>query len=147
MDDDNTAAIAATSRLHMQMDVQTTTTTTVEVGGYAVDLRAFCPADASDDDVSRLYAAAHSRAHAHVPTGAAGHGAGGSTLVLTRSTVDVIHRLVQALLLEVPIIVQGDVGCGKSFVIREMAKVFGQADTLIELSLDDQSDSKALFGN
>ncbi len=70
----------------------------------------------------------------------------GSNLVMTPSAEENIRNFVQGLLLKVPMIIQGPVGCGKSFLIREMARVFGQEQFLIELSLDDQADSKTLFG-
>ena len=95
----------------------------IDIGGYRVDVKKFCPT-LTETTVTGI----------------------GCNLVQTPSTIDVIHHFVQALLLKVPIIIQGGVGCGKSFLIREMAKVFGQGNSLIELSLDDQADSKTLFG-
>jgi hypothetical protein len=109
--------------------------TIVCIGGYHIDLSSFV--GASNGNNGAVDAAA--RFHSSLQMGS-------GRLVQTQTTLDVIRKLVQAILLEVPIIVQGDIGCGKSFLIREMAKLFGQDDTMIELSLDDQSDSKTLYG-
>jgi len=67
-------------------------------------------------------------------------------VINTSTTIENMHRLVQAVLLGSPIILQGEVGCGKSFLIRTLAKIMGQDSTMMELHLDDQKDAKSLFG-
>ena len=69
-----------------------------------------------------------------------------SNLVETDTTIENIRRLTRAVELQSPILVQGEVGCGKSFLIRELAGSMGQESTLVELHLDDQTDSKTLLG-
>ena len=67
-------------------------------------------------------------------------------LIETPTTLENLRRLTRAVDLQSPILVQGEVGCGKSFLIRELAKSMGQDSTLVELHLDDQTDSKTLLG-
>lgn len=67
-------------------------------------------------------------------------------IIHTPTTTENMRRLVQAVLLGSPIILQGEVGCGKSFLIRTLAKIMGQDSTMMELHLDDQKDAKSLFG-
>jgi len=67
-------------------------------------------------------------------------------MVQTPTSLANCQRLMQAVQTGLPIIVQGDVGCGKSFMIRELAAAMGQEATLLELHLDDQTDSKTLIG-
>ena len=67
-------------------------------------------------------------------------------LIETPTTLENLRRLTRAVDLQSPILVQGEVGCGKSFLIRELAKSMGQESTLVELHLDDQTDSKTLLG-
>ena len=70
-----------------------------------------------------------------------------SQLVDTPTTLENMRKLAQAVLLNVPMVLQGETGSGKSFLIRELAALMGQEDTLLELHLDDQTDSKALIGS
>ena len=44
-----------------------------------------------------------------------------SRIIETVTTAENLRRLSQAVELESPILVQGEVGCGKSFLIRELA--------------------------
>ena len=67
-------------------------------------------------------------------------------IIETATTTENLRRLSQAVALESPILVQGEVGCGKSFLIRELAASMGLESTLVELHLDDQTDSKTLLG-
>lgn len=67
-------------------------------------------------------------------------------MIETSTTTENMRRLSQAVMLESPIMVQGEVGCGKSFLIRELAASIGLEYTLVELHLDDQTDSKTLLG-
>lgn len=69
-----------------------------------------------------------------------------SRIIETVTTNENLRRLSQAVALESPILVQGEVGCGKSFLIRELAASMGLESTLVELHLDDQTDSKTLLG-
>ena len=72
--------------------------------------------------------------------------ASSSRIIETATTVENLRRLSQAVALQSPILVQGEVGCGKSFIIRELAASMGLESTLVELHLDDQTDSKTLLG-
>jgi midasin (ATPase involved in ribosome maturation) len=69
-----------------------------------------------------------------------------SKMIMTSTTLRNVQRLAQAVALDVPVIVQGEVGCGKSFLVKELAAVMGQESTLVDLHLDDQTDSKTLIG-
>ena len=71
---------------------------------------------------------------------------GQGRVIETATTTENLRRLSQAVALESPILVQGEVGCGKSFLIRELAASMGLESTLVELHLDDQTDSKTLLG-
>lgn len=57
-----------------------------------------------------------------------------------------IYNLSRAILSDSGIILSGPVGCGKSFLIRDMARAFGQDETMIEISIDEQVDVKSLIG-
>lgn len=72
--------------------------------------------------------------------------AGSSRIIETATTAENFRRLLQAVELKSPILVQGEVGCGKSYLIRELAGSLGLESTLVELHLDDQTDSKTLLG-
>jgi midasin len=67
-------------------------------------------------------------------------------IVETPTTTKNLQRLAQAVLLGSPTIVQGAVGCGKSFLIRKLASSLGHDSTMIEVHLDDQTDSRSLIG-
>ena len=67
-------------------------------------------------------------------------------LIATATTTENLRRLHRAVGLASPVLVQGEGGCGKSFLLRELARSVGQDATLVELHLDDQTDSKALLG-
>ena len=72
-------------------------------------------------------------------------------LVETATTLRNLKRLSDSVELGCPILVQGEVGCGKSFLIRELATLNSLSEEdigggLVELHLDDQTDSKALLG-
>ncbi|OWZ18792.1 Midasin-like protein [Phytophthora megakarya] len=66
-------------------------------------------------------------------------------LVPTPSTKRNLQSLAIALGLKRPILVAGPGGCGKTAMIRELARLSGNAD-MVELHLDDQIDSKTLLG-
>eukprot|EP01038_Epipyxis_sp_PR26KG_P006887 gene6887-9437_t len=68
-------------------------------------------------------------------------------MIFTDSAKYSMKRLSQAVLLGIPMIVQGNIGCGKTFYIRQMARELGQEETLIEISVNDQTDSKTLIGS
>ncbi|DBA04889.1 TPA: hypothetical protein N0F65_006891 [Lagenidium giganteum] len=68
------------------------------------------------------------------------------TLVATPSTKINLQSIAIALGLKRPVLVSGGSGCGKTAVIRELARLTGNSD-LVELHLDDQIDSKTLLGS
>ncbi|KAL3666278.1 hypothetical protein V7S43_008529 [Phytophthora oleae] len=67
-------------------------------------------------------------------------------LVPTPSTKRNLQSLAIALGLKRPILVAGPGGCGKTAMIRELARLSGNSD-MVELHLDDQIDSKTLLGS
>ncbi|TYZ63967.1 hypothetical protein PybrP1_004209 [[Pythium] brassicae (nom. inval.)] len=67
-------------------------------------------------------------------------------LVATASTKRNLQSLAIALGLKRPILVAGAGGCGKTAMIRELARLSGN-DDMVELHLDDQIDSKTLLGS
>lgn len=67
-------------------------------------------------------------------------------IVFAPTTEENLRQFAKALELEVPIILQGEVGVGKSFLINELSRKLNSHESLIELSIDDQTDSKSLFG-
>lgn len=74
-----------------------------------------------------------------------GAGAWPEGLALTPTTVDNLSRLLQAHALCLPTVLQGALGCGKSFLLRQLAAAAG-LPAPVELHLDDTADSKALVG-
>ena len=60
-------------------------------------------------------------------------------MVKTATSLRNFQSLMQAIHSTLPIMVQGTVGCGKSFMIHELASSMGQEQTLLELHLDDQT--------
>lgn len=70
-----------------------------------------------------------------------------SDFVQTPTSLRNLRHLAQGISIQIPLIVEGESGCGKSFLIKELASLMGKRDTLLELHLDDQTDSKALIGS
>ncbi len=71
----------------------------------------------------------------------------GSNNVDTPTSAYNLRNLAQAVLTERPIIVQGSSGSGKSFLIRTLAEAMGLEGDIIELHINDQTDSKTLIGS
>ena len=67
-------------------------------------------------------------------------------LVQTETTKLNLERLSSAVMTELPILVMGKTGCGKSVLIRELAAAMGQLDHLVDVFVDPQTDAKALIG-
>ncbi|KAJ0395768.1 hypothetical protein ATCC90586_008727 [Pythium insidiosum] len=67
-------------------------------------------------------------------------------LVPTASTRHNLQSLAIALGLKRPVLLAGPGGCGKTAVLRELARLSGNTD-MVELHLDDQIDSKTLLGS
>jgi len=61
----------------------------------------------------------------------------------TCSNMTMMHLALQSVS---PILIQGRSGSGKSLLVKELARMQGKLDTLVELQLDDQMDSKTLLG-
>ena len=57
-----------------------------------------------------------------------------------------VEETMAALELEGPVLVKGPPGSGKSTLIRELCRAVRGRDRLVELQIDDQMDSKTLFG-
>lgn len=70
-----------------------------------------------------------------------------STVILTDNTKLNFKKLSQSIRLNVPIIIQSEAGCGKSFLIHELANKLGFREFLVEINVDDQTDIKSLFGS
>jgi hypothetical protein len=69
------------------------------------------------------------------------------TLLVTTPTLQAnVHRLNTALLTEYPVLLYGELGCGKSSLIRELASAMGQLSHLVEVSIDSQTDARSLIG-
>jgi midasin (ATPase involved in ribosome maturation) len=58
-----------------------------------------------------------------------------------------LQQLMQAVMIELPILLQGELGCGKSALIRELAKQTNNEKDLIVLYINDQTDGKSLIGS
>ena len=69
-----------------------------------------------------------------------------SALVETNTTRANRRRLSSALLTEFPILLYGELGCGKSSLIRALAETLGQGEHLVELFIDSQTDARSLLG-
>ncbi|RHY33814.1 hypothetical protein DYB32_001374 [Aphanomyces invadans] len=67
-------------------------------------------------------------------------------LIETTSTTHALRSLAIALSVERAILVTGTDGCGKTAIIRDLARRTGRTN-LVELHLDDQMDSKTLVGS
>ncbi|CAK4694190.1 unnamed protein product [Aphanomyces euteiches] len=67
-------------------------------------------------------------------------------LVETTSTVQALRSLAIALSVDRPILVTGTDGCGKTALLRDLARRTGHTN-MVELHLDDQMDSKTLVGS
>ena len=70
-----------------------------------------------------------------------------SSVVFTDATKLNINSFWQAIQLNVPIIMQGVSGSGKSFLIYEVGTRLGYSDRIYEINIDDQTDIKSLFGS
>jgi len=70
----------------------------------------------------------------------------GPGLVMTPTTYRNLHRAAVGLSTSKPVLLQGPTGCGKSALIHELARLTNNTGFL-EIHLDDQTDSKSLFGS
>jgi len=70
----------------------------------------------------------------------------GLKMVRTVSSERNVRRTLMALQAGKPLMLHGRSGTGKSLLVHELAKMFGKKQELVELQLDDQMDSKTLFG-
>lgn len=66
-------------------------------------------------------------------------------IVHTKGIQDSLQQMAVAVGNRKPMLIQGPRGCGKTVVIQELARLM-QAKEIVELHVDDQVDSKALFG-
>ncbi|KAF7714068.1 Uncharacterized protein PECH_004999 [Penicillium ucsense] len=72
--------------------------------------------------------------------------AGESSVVNTPTTVANIRRIARALLDVKPILLVGLPNSGKTTLINDVASNMGQAETMITLHLNEQTDAKSLLG-
>jgi midasin len=63
------------------------------------------------------------------------------------TTRENLRKLVTAIMMDRPFILQGPAGSGKSYLLKQVAELVGQRDGVVELNLDEQVDSKTLLGN
>lgn len=68
-------------------------------------------------------------------------------IIMTQSTKKNIQSLAIAIQSRQPILLTGPSGSGKTAVIREVARLSGNRNNLLEIHLDDQTDTKTLFGS
>lgn len=67
-------------------------------------------------------------------------------LVLTPTTVKNIDNIKTALKSSNAVLIQGEVGCGKSLTVDYLSDLLGCKETLIQVDVDDSFDSKDLLG-
>ncbi|KAJ3181878.1 hypothetical protein HDU85_003393 [Gaertneriomyces sp. JEL0708] len=69
------------------------------------------------------------------------------TLVPTATTQANLHRLALAISLNVPVLLSGPPGCGKTALIAESANyLYATTEDLLKIHLGDQTDAKVLLG-
>ncbi|KND03960.1 uncharacterized protein SPPG_08934 [Spizellomyces punctatus DAOM BR117] len=68
------------------------------------------------------------------------------SLIPTSTTRRNLHSVALALSLNVPILLQGAPGVGKTSLVEEAARLLGRHDTLLKIHLGDQTDAKVLLG-
>ncbi|KEG15416.1 putative dynein heavy chain [Trypanosoma grayi] len=67
-------------------------------------------------------------------------------MILTPTSERNLSNLKVALDSSTAVLIQGDIGCGKSFLANTMAEQYGAKDTMIQVNVDDSFDSKDLLG-
>ena len=72
--------------------------------------------------------------------------ASASTLVPTPTTVKNMRALADALLANLPILITGLAGCGKTTLITDVARELGADASMLTLHLNEQTDAKLLVG-
>ncbi|ESL08977.1 hypothetical protein TRSC58_03310, partial [Trypanosoma rangeli SC58] len=68
------------------------------------------------------------------------------TMILTPTSESNFKNLKVALDSSNAVLIQGDIGCGKSFLANTLADQYGAKETLIQVNVDDSFDSKDLLG-
>ncbi|RNF03864.1 MDN1, midasin-like protein [Trypanosoma rangeli] len=68
------------------------------------------------------------------------------TMILTPTSESNFKNLKVALDSSNAVLIQGDIGCGKSFLANTLADEYRAKDTLIQVNVDDSFDSKDLLG-
>lgn len=69
-----------------------------------------------------------------------------SSIVRTPTTVSNLRRIAQALLGSKPILLIGLPNSGKTSLINDIATTMGQAESMVTLHLNEQTDAKSLLG-
>lgn len=69
-----------------------------------------------------------------------------SKVVVTNSTRDNVRNIAVALRSTQPLLITGPAGCGKSFLIHEIAQNLNELSTMVSIHLGDQTDAKLLIG-
>lgn len=85
--------------------------------------------------------------HLWIPTSAATSLLAPSSIVNTETTATNLLYIAESVLINRPTIIQGDTGCGKLTLLKEIARVMGFQDKLVCLQLNDQSDGRSLLGS
>ncbi|KAL8641583.1 MAG: hypothetical protein Q9228_001620, partial [Teloschistes exilis] len=69
-----------------------------------------------------------------------------STLVMTNTSKSNIQSLAEALKTNRPVLLTGQLGAGKTSLVREAARLLGCHETMLVLHLNEQIDAKLLIG-
>ncbi|PWV03774.1 putative Midasin [Trypanosoma cruzi] len=67
-------------------------------------------------------------------------------MILTPTSESNLNNLKVALDSSKAVLIQGDIGCGKSFLANTLADKYGAKETLLQVNVDDSFDSKDLLG-
>ncbi|KAI8815825.1 uncharacterized protein EV422DRAFT_572412 [Fimicolochytrium jonesii] len=70
----------------------------------------------------------------------------GHSLVPTLTTRRNLHRIGLAVSLNVPTLLEGEAGVGKTALVEEAARLLGRHGSLLKIHLGDQTDAKVLLG-
>ena len=74
------------------------------------------------------------------------HGHNFTSLVPTATTIRNLQRIATALLEDRSLLLQGEPGCGKMFLLTEAIRYIGRFEDIVHIHLGDQTDGKLLLG-
>ena len=70
-----------------------------------------------------------------------------NNLILVPTTKTTIQSIAFAIAQQAPILIRGEIGVGKTTLIKHIANLIGRSEDVITVQLSDQTDSKSLIGN